>query len=412
MDGDLLLQGGKELGRYLRSFDELLGRPENRTNFAAIVHGQLSSVERKSLEPIADQQGLLPRSLQRFFSQAVWDEDGVRDELQRRVANAFGGDEGVFIIDDTSDAKKGEWTAGIQRQYCGESGKIENCIVSVHLVYAHRDVRALLDGDLFLPESWNPDPSDPKVQRKRSRAGIPAVLGHVSKLELARRQVERALKNGVPGRWVTADEAYGDKRPWRESMADLGLRYVVEVSPSQTRGWCRPPQAVPRQNSRKCALMPSPDTPARTLAELRDAPDGLRLRKRIRIRVKDTHKGAEIWEFKESRHFQLRGVRKQGHGAGIYFPEERLLVAQNLRTGEVKYFLSNDLDSPLETLAKVAFSRWHIERCFQDCKQDLGLNHAEIRNYRGLRRHFILTAVTYFFVQDFVQRHGAKKGGP
>lgn len=354
----------------------------------------------------------MPRSLQRFFSQANWDEDGVRDSLQKKVAAGYGDVDGVFIIDDTSDAKKGEWTAGIQRQYCGESGKVENCIVSVHLVYAHRDFQTLLGGDLFLPESWNPDPLDPKVQRKRLRAGIPADVGHVSKLDLARRQVERALANGVPGRWVTADEAYGDKRWWRNSMADLSLRYVMEVSPSQTSGWCRPPRAVPRKGSRRGPLSPSPETPARTLAELKAAPDGLRLRKRIRLRVKDTHKGAEVWDFKESVHHQLRGVRKQAHGAGIFYPEERLLVAQNLRTGEVKYFLSNDFESPLDTVARVAFSRWHVERCFQDCKQDLGMNHAEIRNYRGLHRHFILTAVTYFFVQDFVRKHGVEKGGP
>jgi SRSO17 transposase len=413
MDGSVLVQGSRDLGRYLRGYRGSLGRPENWTNFEAFVRGQLSPIQRKALQPIADQQRLPPRSLQRFFIRAAWDEDGVRKQLHGRVARKHSSPHGVFIIDETSDAKKGEYTAGISRQYCGESGKVENCIVSVHLAYANeeRNLHCLLDGELFLPECWNADPKDPEIQEKRQRAKIPVEVSHVTKPELGLRMLRRALSNGVPGRFLTADEAYGTKPEWRRAVGELGLTYVVETSPNVSYGWSREPKPIlqsPLPGGRP--PKPRPSIPARKLGELRNAPDGLRFLSRSRLRVKDTHKGPEIWEFKDSYFWQNRRATVAD---GFHYPElERVLVGENVRTGEVKFFLTNDLETPLENLVAVAFSRWRIERCFQDCKQDLGLNHAEIRNYRGLQRHLILTAVTYLFLQEFVQTHELEKGGP
>lgn len=413
MDGHLLLRGSRELREYLKGFHHLLGRRENRQAFDVFVQGQLSPVERKSLEPIADLHGLAPRSLQKFFSQAKWNDEGVLDEFQARVAREHGHKDAVFVVDETSDGKKGEYTAGVQRQYCGESGKIENCIVSVHLAYAHGDFQVLLDGDLFLPESWNPDPENPEIQDRRKRAGIPEGVGHVPKTTLALRQLERARRNGLPGCWVTADEGYGDRPPWRRAVAELGYRYVVEVSPSHcTRGWCRRPRLVASKLGHSPTRTAPSATPPRTLDELREARDGLGRQRPVRIQVKNTHKGPEVWEFQMSRFWQVRANRDLRGEAGFHYDEERLLVGRNLRTGEVKYFVSNDLESSLEKLVEIAFHRWHVERCFQDCKQELGLNHAEIRSYRGLHRHFVLTAITYYFVQGFVRRHRAEKGGP
>jgi SRSO17 transposase len=411
MDGEILLQGSRELGRYLRSYQGLLGRRENWENFRIFVRGQLSPIERKSLEPIADLHGIPPRCLQRFFSRATWDEDGVRRKHQKRVARRHGHEDGIFLVDETSDAKKGEWTAGIQRQHCGETGKIENCIVSAHLAYAHGDFQALLDGELFLPESWAPNPANPDVQEKRRRAQIPPEVGHVTKPDLGLRMLRRALENGVPGRYVVADEAYGDLPKWRRAVGELGLTYVVETSGNRCFGWANEPESFTPPSKRYGGQRkPHPVIPARKLGVLRDAPDGLRFRSRVRLRVKETHKGPELWEFKEAHFWQNRGKGRWRIKGGFHYPEvERVLVGENVRTGEVKFFLTNDLESSLEQLVAIAFSRWRIERCFQDCKQELGLNHAEIRNYRGLQRHLILTAVTYLFLQEFVKRHGLEK---
>jgi len=139
MTGEELLNETVALEQYLATFDELFGRSESRAHFRLFARGQLGPIKRKSLEPIAAAEKVPPRGLQQFFSEYHWDEGGARDQLQKKIAQKFGGDEGMFIVAETSDAKKGEWTAGVARQYCGESGKIDNCIVTVHVAYARDD---------------------------------------------------------------------------------------------------------------------------------------------------------------------------------------------------------------------------------------------------------------------------------
>jgi SRSO17 transposase len=377
MTGKELLTLADDLEKYLASYDELLGRKENREHFRRFARGQLGPIERKSLEPIADAEGVPPRGLQQFFTQYSWDEGGARDKLQKKLAKQYGGKDGIFIVDETSDAKKGEWTAGVAPQYCGESGKIDNCIVTVHVAYARQGFHALLDGELFLPECWNPNPKDAAITAKRERAEIPEHVLHESKPVIALRQLKRVKANGVPGQWVSADEGYGGKPWWRNAVAEEGFWYVVEV-PKNTQGWPREPNG-----QRK----------AQTVEALVNSMRGWRLKKWQTFRVHDTHKGPEVWEFKAGRFWEHGGNAPQG--------SQWLLVARNVRTGEVKYFLSNaPEDTLLRTLVRVAFSRWQVERCFQDCKSELGLNHAELRHYRGLHRHLILTAINYFFLQD------------
>ena len=390
MTGEFLLRKTDALDDYLRSFDDLFGRSESREHFRRFARGQLGTLERKSLEPMADAEGVKPRALQLFFSQAEWDHDGARDRLQGKIAGNYGSEQGVFLIDETSDAKKGEWTAGVARQYCGESGKIDNCIVTVHLAYAQGDFHALLDGELFLPECWNPDPNDVLISRKRKRAEIPDRVVHEGKAGMALIQLERAVRNGMPGRWVCADEGYGGKPWWRWAVAGLKLQYVVEV-PKNTMGWTG--KARPDHGKMR---------PGRTVEGVLEV--NLRRKKWERFCTHDTEKGPDVWEVKAARFWEQ----------GKHAPElaQWLIVARNVRTQEVKYFLSNaPEDTLLRTLVRVAFSRWHVERCFQDCKTELGLNHAEIRSYKGMQRHLTLTAVNYYFLQDEVQQSRKKKNG-
>lgn len=400
MTGTELLKLADDLEAYLAGFDEHFGRAENREHVRRFARGQLGPLERKSLEPMADAEGVAPRGLQQFFSRYAWDEEGARDALQRHVARQYGGAEGVFICDETSDAKKGEWTAGVARQYCGESGKVDNCIVTVHLAYACGGFQALLDGALFLPESWDPNPADPGVTEQRRRASIPAAVVHESKALLALRQLKRARANGVPGRWVSADEGYGGKPWWRRAVAQEGLGYVVEV-PRSTAGWTREPQyrTAPYRGLGR-PPQPKAARPARRVEELARASRATNAW--TRFRVHDTHKGPEVWEVQRKQFWEQAEDAPDG--------AQTLLVARNVRTGERKYFLSNaPEETPLAELLRVAFSRWRIERCFQDCKTELGLNHAELRTYRGLHRHLLLTALNYFFLVDRVGAHGGEK---
>lgn len=393
MTGNILLEAATELDTYLATYDEFFWRWETQAHFRQFARGQLGPIERKSLEPMADAEGTNPRTLQSFFSRGSWKEDAVRDTLQCKVARQYGGTDGIFIVDATSDAKKGEMTAGVARQYCGESGKIDNCIVTVHLAYARGPFHCLIDGDLFLPKCWDANTGDPEIERKRLRAEIPSNVGYRSKADIAYAQLDRAVKNGIPARFVAADEDYGAKPWWRDAVDGLGLIYVVEV-PRTTRGLTRKP--TPKEDS---------VTPP-TIEELLTAPNGLRFITWEAFRVHETGKGPEVWEFKATPFWEK--------GKGGYDLVKWLIVARNVRTGELKYFLSNAAPGvPIEALIRVAFARWAVERCFQDCKTELGLNHAEVRKYRAIQRHLTLTAVNYFFVQDWtIRNRGGEKSGP
>lgn len=394
MTGAELVELEEDLEQYWATYDEVFGRAESREHFRRFGRGQMGPLERKSLEPIADAERVPPRGLQQFFTQYQWDEGAARDKLQKRIAAKYGGEDGVFIVDETSDAKKGEWTAGVAPQYCGETGKIDNCIVTVHVAYARRGFHALLDGELFLPERWNPNAQDETIMAKRRRAEIPDEVLHEGKPAMALRQLRRAKANGVPGRWASADEGYGGKPWWRKAVAAEGFWYVVEV-PRDTMGWAREPrlQVPAYQGNGKPPQKARPATGALRVDALSSSTRGLRFKKWQAFHVHNTQKGPEVWEVKAGRFWE--------QGVNAPAVAQWLLVARNVRTGEVKYFLSNaPEDTLLCTLVRVAFSRWQVERCFQDCKSELGLNHAELRNYRGLHRHLILTAVNYYFLQD------------
>src|SRR5580692_9648604 len=143
-----------KLDDFLEHFGECFGRCDTREHLSVYVRGQLSDLPQKSVEPIALEADVAPRTLQEFLSQLKWGEDLVRDRLQRLVACEHRGPHTIRLIDETSDPKKGDKTPGVQKQWCGRLGKTENCIVTVHLGLARGDFHSLLDGELFLPESW------------------------------------------------------------------------------------------------------------------------------------------------------------------------------------------------------------------------------------------------------------------
>ncbi len=384
MTGEELLKLSDELDAYYREYDECFSRSEGRDMIRVFARGQLGPIKRKSLEPIADSEQVDPRALQWFFSRNEWDGDRALEKHQRRVAREMGGEDGIFVIDETSDAKKGHWTAGIERQYCGESGKIDNCIVSVHTSYVRDGRHCLLDGELFLPESWNPQPDDAHIECKRLRARLPEEVVHRPETEMALEQIRQALGNGVAGRYVSADELYGGAPWWRREPGVLKLIYVVEV-PNRIHGW------IGRRQG-----------PARSLKTLLASHRSLYAGRKKYYRTHETDKGPEVWACRRVVFFEQAEAAPQH--------EQALLVARNVRTGEVKFFLSN-APTTMGTPAclKVAFSRWRVERCFQDCKGEIGLNHAEIRTWRGLRRHFILSTINYYFLQSRVRDAGGKK---
>jgi SRSO17 transposase len=283
----------------------------------------------------------------------------------------------VGIIDETSAEKKGTKTPGVQRQYLGCVGKVANGIVTVHLTVARGPFKAMLDGELYLPESWEQD-------RERCRAAdIPDDVRYRSKWWIALELIGRAEGNGWAFDWFTFDEWYGGK-PGFLSILDLtDQQYVGEVPKTFS---CRPGR---RQ------------TP--TSAEAVFSQANLRNRAPRSFRIEQQTGPPTVWQAKAV-DVCLGEARR---------PQHRLIWARNRETGEVKYFIARTRRrTSLRRLLHVAFTRWNVEHMFRVAKSEVGLTHFEGRSYVSLKRHLALCLVALAFVALHTMRlRGEKSGG-
>jgi len=383
----------RNMGRFLRQFSGCVKTKRSRAHLRTYVAGQVSDLPRKSVEPMALAAGVAPRTLQEFLGLHRWDHDAMRRRLQRLVMRDHADPNAIAVIDETSFVKKGDRTAGVQRQYCGTTGKTDNCVVTVHLGYTAGDFHALVDGDLYLPEaSWDAD-------RERCReAGIPDEVVYRPKWQIALDLLDRTMANGVSFKYLVADEVYGRCEEFRTGVDGRGLSYVVEVNCSQI-GWVRRPrEAHPDAYSgfgrppTKPRLSPGTAAPRRVDRLWKRGGPSWQL-----FHIKNTQKGPVVWEARAVRFFPCEDKLP---GRQCW-----LILARNVLDGEVKYFLSNAPDdTPVEVLLHVAFSRWHIERIFQDGKGEVGLDHFEVRRYLPLIRHLVLSMVSFLFLMQQTQQ--------
>lgn len=392
MDAEQIRKLKPELIKYVNGFVDCFFRRDTREHFSTYIEGQLSDLAQKSCEPIALAAGVPARNLQEFLGAYKWNEDLARDRLQQSVVREDSGPNSIGIIDETSDVKQGDKTPGVQRQWCGTVGKTENCIVTVHLAYATGDFHCLVDGDLFLPESWSDD-------RKRCRAaGIPDEVVYRPKWKIALELYDRARGNGMVFDWLTFDEGYGGKPEFLREVASRVQAFVAEV-PTTFTGWIREPRVTERPfqrgrgRGRKTPRLVSGSRPAISVENMLKYSPELRDQAWVRYRVKDGEKGPMVWEVKHA----MITIKDENDLPGM---RVHLVVARNaLKPEEIKFFLSNAAEeTSVQTLLLVAFSRWRVERCFEDQKQEVGLDQWEGRRWLGLKRHLILTSVSYLFL--------------
>jgi SRSO17 transposase len=223
-----------DAGRWLGIFDELMlrvgvrfRRVEPRRRARAFVLGLLAGLPRANCWSIAEHAGdASPAGMQHLLSRARWDADGVRDDIRGYVAEHLGNPGGMLVVDETGDLKKGAASAGVQRQYTGTAGRVENCQVAVFLTYAAPGGHALIDRELYLPESWTCDPA------RCAAAGIPGDVTFATKPQLALRMITRALDAGTPAGWVSGDEVYGADPQLRAGLEERQVSYVLAVAKS------------------------------------------------------------------------------------------------------------------------------------------------------------------------------------
>ena len=348
------------LGRIAGQF----GRVEPRRHARAFVGGLLADLPRKNCWTIAEHAGdPSPDGMQHLLSRAVWDPDAVRDDVRAYVVEHLGDPAAVLVVDETGDLKKGTTTVGVQRQYTGTAGRVENAQVAVYLVYASEAGHALIDRELYLPKSWTEDPD-----RCRA-AGIPDQVGFATKPALATQMLTRTLDAGVPAAWVTGDEVYGSDPKLRAELEARGIGYVLAVACDHrvvAGGHSWPADALVRGVPARAWQWVSAGRGAK----------GHRLYDWAFVRLDD-------------------GDPSPGGQAG----QRWLLVRRNPKTRELAFYHCwTPRPVLLATLVRVAGSRWTIEERFQTGKGLVGLDQHQVRRWRSWYRWTTLAMLAHAFL--------------
>jgi SRSO17 transposase len=347
-------------------------RSEPRDRAAGYVQSLMAPLERKNGWTISEACGARsPDSVQWLLSGADWDPDPLRDDLRDWVVDRLGDPGGVLVIDDTGFLKKGTKSAGVQRQYSGTAGRIENCQIGVFLAYATATGRTLLDRELYLPKSWTED------RERCTEAGVPRTVGFATKPELAETMLLRALDAAVPASWVTGDEAYGQVSALRRALVERGMSYVLAV-PSNQR--VHPAAGSGGGDGRFSE------------GRIDDAVAGLDLRCWTTITVGVGAKGPRTYQWARAR------VRPLPEHPGE--PEHWLLARRSVTdpTDRAYYLAAAPARTPLRELARIAGVRWAIEETFQTAKNEVGLDHYQVRRYPGWYRHITLAMLAHAFL--------------
>jgi SRSO17 transposase len=371
-----------EVERWAAEFERLcerigprFARPEVRRRVAGFLRGLLSTVARKNGWQLAEHASeLTPDGMQRLLTTARWDPDALRDDVRAYVTEQLGDPAGVLVVDETGFLKKGTKSAGVQRQYSGTAGRIENCQVGVFLAYASPRGRALVDRELYLPAEWATDPA------RRDEAHVPERVGFHTKPQLAQAMLARALEAGVPAGWVAADEVYGGDARLRAFMEQRDLAYVLAVNATQPL-WAHGAQGPA-------------ELPAHQLAT------GLPAGAWRRLSAGDGAKGPRVYDWA-----RVALVRPGWPGRGFW-----LLVRRRLSDGELAFYACfGPAPTTLAELVRVAGVRWAVEECFQAAKDQVGLDHYQVRRYDAWYRHTTLTMVALGFLAA-VRAHAARAG--
>jgi SRSO17 transposase len=215
-----------QAAQFLERYKPLLWRAEQRNHLQVYIQGLCSSLERKSIEPIATLHGLYRRPLQRFIGDGKWSDSRVRNEMGVDIVAQIGDPNGVLVIDGSGNPKSGSESVGVERQWLGRLGKVDNCQVGVYLAYSARGSRVLVDGDLYLPESWATDDS------RRAKTHVPDQVEFRTSWQIANDLLLRHAPK-IPHTWTVGDDEFGRPKEFRDALADRGERYLLEV-PSAT----------------------------------------------------------------------------------------------------------------------------------------------------------------------------------
>jgi len=385
MDGTIDLAA---VARWGTGLDEVhariaprFARPEVRRRARGYLQGLLSAVERKNGWQLAERLGEpSPDGVQRLLNGARWDAAAVRDDGRRYVVEHLGDPAAVLVVDETGFLKKGVKSVGVQRQYSGTAGRIENCQIGVFLAYAAPGGRTFLDRELYLPAAWVADAG------RREEAGVPTDVGFRTKPQLARAMLERALDAGVPAAWVTGDEVYGGDRRLRRWLEERDVPHVLAVKRTE------PLVAATARGPAQVAA-------AALVAALPEAAWA-------RLSAGEGAKGPRLHDWAR---VPIRPLSDPDRG---YW----LLVRRSLAdpADRAHYVCYGPADAPLDDLARVAGTRWAVEEAIEAAKGEVGLDEYEVRRWDAWYRHVTLCLLAHAYLavtRQHTVADGGEKGG-
>jgi SRSO17 transposase len=391
-----------ELGGFHEQFADCFQRSESREHFLKYMAGQFSPLERKSIEPIAlAVKGGKVRPMQRFVSDAPWDDDNIITKYRSSVKDDLGSPDGALIFDESGFVKKGRDSIGVAKQYCGTIGKVDNCQVGVFAAYVSENGYALVDKRLFIPEKWF---SDDYLDR-RQKCKLPEDTVFRTKPQLAVEMLNAVnQENVLPFKYVLADSIYGTSPDFIAAVDALPDKtYLVSV-PKNTRCWLKRPMAITRSyrwggETREKTLLVDPDSKPLTVEELaRNINDYFWYRRQ----VSEGAKGPIVYEYTRRR------VILSADG----LPQKTvwLLIRRSLGDDpQYSYFISNASSSArLKMLVWLSGLRWAIEQCFEEAKTELGMDHYEVRKFPGWQHHMLTCMLAHFFLWHLKIRLGKK----
>lgn len=351
-----------EFSAVLDRIEPRFARYEPLRHAGELMAGMVSGLDRKNCWTIAEHRGArTPDGLQHLLARARWDADGVRDDLRDYVVDAFGDPGAVLVVDETGDVKKGLHSVGVQRQYSGTAGRIENSQVAVYLTYAARRGHALIDRALYLPHSWVDEPG------RCAGAGIPDDKRvFATKPALAVTMIDRAVAAEVPAAWVAGDEVYGADPRLRSAIRGHRLGYVLAIAANRRV----PTDAGPTRVDALPAMIPA--------------------------RAWQKHSAGAGAHGPRVYSWAWIGLRAEDDtDTGSHY----LLIRRNDRTGEHAYLRCySPRPTTLHTLVTVAGQRWRIEESFQAAKGLVGLDQHQVRRWRSWYRWTTLAMLAHAFL--------------
>lgn len=373
------------LEEFVAPFAQSLNRIEQRRHCQEYLAGLVSVMERKNVESIAYLHDQERRQLQKFIGECPWDDRPLIQELARQVGREIGDAQGVLVFDPSAFAKKGKESVGVQRQWCGRLGKVENCQVGVYLAYASVHEHALVDVRLFLPEDWARD------KQRRRKSGVPRGVKFRTRHELALEMLDEHAAS-LPHRWIAGDDEMGRCTAFRKALRARHEQYVLAV-PSNTRVRdlkVAPPSPTRGRWTRKAPFQRVCDWAAALPASAWQE-----------FEVRDGEKGPITVAAVTTRVQVCSETRRRD------LEETLVAIRERQADGTFKqdyYFAWAHAETPLRELVRVAKMEHRVEECLQRAKGEAGLADYEVRNWRGWHHHQTLALLATWFLTLETQR--------